>query len=228
MGAGGELVRMSEQPFESEADLEAILAEHPELITDDLREGDAAPRWLLVSRQARVDSANWTNRWAVDILFLDEKAVPTLAEVKRGTNTSLRRGAVAQILDYAANAVLYWSAETLRARFVATWEERGRDPDTVLGEFLAGAEELDVFWRRADANLQAGRIRLVFAADEVPVELQRIVEFLRRQMQAASVFAVEVKRFEAAAHSSSVRPLARQTALRGRRHRAARAARRPR
>jgi len=195
---------MSEQPFEAEADLEALLAEHPELITNDLGDGAEPPRWLLVSRQAGVDPENWSSRQAVDILFVDEEAVPTLVEVKRGSNTELRRRAVAQILDYAANAVLHWSADALRAKFAATCRDRNRDPDKVLGEFLAGAEEAGAFWRRAHTNLQAGRIRLVFAADEVPAELRRIVRFLSRQMQAASVFAVEVKCFGAETPSGCV------------------------
>ena len=36
----------------------------------------------------------------------------------------------------------------------------------------------DAFWERAKTNLQAGKIRLVFLADEIPPELVRIVEFL--------------------------------------------------
>jgi len=196
-GAGGRLVRMSEQPFEAEADLETLLAEHPELITDDLGDGGRRPRWLLVSRQARVDADGSTKRWAVDILFIDEDAIPALVEVKRSSNTELRRGAVAQILDYAAHAAQHWSAESLQANFAATWRGRNRDPNEVLDEFLAGTELTEGFWQRAHTNLRAGRIRLVFAADEVPTGLRRVVGFLSRQMRAASVFAVEVKRFGA-------------------------------
>ena len=44
-------------------------------------------------------------------------------------------------------------------------------------------------------NLQAGRVRLVFVADEIPPELRRVVEFLNSQMDPAEVLAVEVKQF---------------------------------
>jgi len=44
-------------------------------------------------------------------------------------------------------------------------------------------------------NLQAGRIRLVFVADEIPAELRRVVEFLNSQMDPAQVLAVEIKQY---------------------------------
>jgi hypothetical protein len=44
-------------------------------------------------------------------------------------------------------------------------------------------------------NLQAGRVRLIFVADQVPAELRRVVEFLNEQMDPAEVLAVEVRQF---------------------------------
>jgi hypothetical protein len=44
-------------------------------------------------------------------------------------------------------------------------------------------------------NLQAGRIRLIFIADEIPPELRRVVEFLNSQMDPAEVLAIEIKQF---------------------------------
>ena len=44
-------------------------------------------------------------------------------------------------------------------------------------------------------NLQAGRVRLIFIADEIPPELRRVVEFLNSQMDPAEVLAIEVKQF---------------------------------
>jgi hypothetical protein len=43
--------------------------------------------------------------------------VPTLIEVKRQSDTRLRREVVGQMLDYAANAVVYWRIDQLRAEF---------------------------------------------------------------------------------------------------------------
>lgn len=39
-------------------------------------------------------------------------------EVKRSTDTRIRREVVGQMLDYAANGVRYWPAEELRVRLI--------------------------------------------------------------------------------------------------------------
>ena len=62
-------------------------------------------------------------RWSVDHLFLDQDAIPTIVEVKRSRDTRIRREVVGQMLDYAANAVVYWPVETVRAEFEANHED---------------------------------------------------------------------------------------------------------
>jgi hypothetical protein len=52
-----------------------------------------------------------------------------------------------------------------------------------------------VFWEQVGTNLQAGKVRLVFVADEIPAELRRIVVFLNTQMSPADVLAVEIKQY---------------------------------
>jgi hypothetical protein len=127
----------------------------------------------------------------VDHLFLDQDAIPTIVEVKRSTDTRIRREVVGQMLDYAANAVVYWPLETLQARF----EEGREDPEHDLLDFLGGETEPEKFWQKAKTNLQAGRVRLIFVADEIPTELRRIVEFLNQQMNPAEMLAVEIKQY---------------------------------
>jgi hypothetical protein len=56
-------------------------------------------------------------------------------------------------------------------------------------------DAVHTFWSNVKTNLQAGRVRMVFVADLIPVELRRIVEFLNQQMDPAEVLAVEVKQF---------------------------------
>src|SRR5262249_35177531 len=111
------------------------------------------------------------------------------------SDTRIRREVVGQMLDYAANAVVYWPVEAIRARFEEGCRQRGGDPAKELEGFLgpgAGAEE---FWQKVKTNLQAARVRMVFVADTIPPELCRIVEFLNGQMDPAEVLAVEVKQF---------------------------------
>jgi hypothetical protein len=65
----------------------------------------------------------------------------------------------------------------------------------VLADFLPSGEDADAFWERIKTNLAAGRLRLVFVADEIPSELRRIVEFLNEQMATTQVLAIEIKQY---------------------------------
>lgn len=191
----GRLDLVRERPCESEDLLQELLARHPALLAGDQMDESTPRRWLLVTREMGVpDEADGGNRWAVDHLFLDQDGVPTLVEVKRAADTRIRREVVGQLLDYAANAVLYWPADAIWSRFEAGCEARGADPDESLTEFLGGADP-DGFWQAVKTNLQAGRVRLVFVADVIPPELARVVEFLNAQMDPAEVLAVEVRQY---------------------------------
>lgn len=46
--------------------------------------------------------------WSIDYLFLDQNGIPTLVEVKRSTDTRIRREVVGQMLDYASSGSLFW------------------------------------------------------------------------------------------------------------------------
>lgn len=101
--------------------------------------------------------------------------MPTLVEVKRSSDTRLRREVVGQMLDYAANAVVYWPADNIRDQFEAQCTAAGQDADVAVGQFVDDAVDPEQFWERVRTNLQAQRIRMVFVADEIPRELRRIV-----------------------------------------------------
>jgi len=193
---GGELVEMSEQPYVTEAVLQELIANYPNLLAGDQMDRDAPRRWLLVSREMGVPSEEDAgDRWAVDHLFLDQDAIPTLVEVKRSSDSRIRREVLGQMLDYAANAVVYWPVDRIKARFENSCSNRGEDPAKVLSDFLGADSNADVFWQSIKTNLQAGRIRMVFVADVIPNELRRIVEFLNGQMDPAEVLAVEIRQF---------------------------------
>ncbi len=194
-GDGG-LVEMTEQPYGTEAMLQELLARYPNLLAGDQMDAAAPRRWLLVCREMGVPGEeDGGDRWSLDHLFLDQDAIPTLVEVKRSSDTRIRREVVGQLLDYAANAVAHWPVETLRAKFELGCTGRGEDPSAVLGSFLGPAADIEQFWLSVKTNLQAGRVRLVFVADVIPPELRRVVEFLNGQMNPAEVLAVEVRQF---------------------------------
>lgn len=196
----GSLRTMTESPFDSEDLLQRLLEEYPDLLAGEQMNLDSPRRWLLVRREMGVpDEAGAANRWSVDHLFLDQEGVPTLVEVKRSTDTRIRREVVGQMLDYAANAVLYWPIQELRSHWETLCQARNLLPEDAVRELQGDlgdpGHQLEAFWEAVKTNLQAGRIRLVFLADSIPPELRRVVEFLNGQMDPAEVMAVEVKQF---------------------------------
>lgn len=209
----GQLIAMREQAYDSEVLLQNLLARYPHLLVGEQIDPSQPRRWLLITREASLPSAEGGNgRWAVDHLFLDQDAVPTLVEVKRSSDTRIRREVVGQMLDYAANAVVYWPIETLRAHFETQCQGRGVDPDQELASFLGPGQDPLLFWQQAKTNLQAGKVRLLFVADEIPAELRRIVEFLNQQMDPAEVLAIEIKQYTGTGVSTLVPTVVGQTA----------------
>jgi hypothetical protein len=135
-------------------------------------------------------------RWSLDHLFLDQDGIPTLVEVKRSSDSRIRREVVGQLLDYAANAVALWPVEEIQGRFHMRCEKAGLDAAGELASFLGGeVGDTAVFWSKVKINLHAGRIRLMFVANMIPLELQRIVEFLNAQMDPAEALALEIRQY---------------------------------
>ncbi len=188
------LVEMREEPYDSENLLQEFLADYPNLLAGDQIDSASPRRWLLIDREAPVGPQDDTYRWSIDHLFLDQDAIPTIVEVKRSTDSRIRREVVGQMLDYASNAEVAWPVEEIRAMFERRCGDRGLDPTEELAAFL-GAMDPGDFWLKAKLNLEAGRIRMLFVADVVPPELRRIVEFLNEQMDPAEVLAVEIRQF---------------------------------
>ena len=189
-----ELIEMKEEEYESESLLQILLAKYPDLLGGEQINIRNPRRWLLISREMGVPSEeDGGDRWSVDHLFLDQDGIPTIVEVKRSSDTRIRREVIGQILDYAANAVVYWPVETIKAKFNDNC--MGEDSEVILSEFLGVESDNEEFWQKVKTNLQAGKVRLVFVADEIPNELRRVVEFLNEQMDPAEVLTVEVKQF---------------------------------
>ncbi len=173
---------------ENEDRMQMLVARYPELITDG--DGDL----LLIKReQAISDAEGGYGRWSLDHLLVTRDAIPVLVELKRAVDTRLRREVVGQMLDYAANATAYWQAGRVAESFEQTARLEGNNAEQLLSEFI-GERDAAEFWDQVDANFTAGRIKLVFVADEIPRELARVVEFLNEQMR-ADVRAVELRWF---------------------------------
>ncbi|WP_377475498.1 MAG: hypothetical protein P2A85_21885 [Microcoleus anatoxicus] len=190
------LLEMMEQPYDSEDQLQDLLVTYPNLIAGDQIDRATARKWLLISREVLVPSDEETAvQWSLDHLFIDQNAVPTLVDVRRTPNAALRQQVLGQSIDYAANAVVYWPIDSIIAFFEANCRDRGRDPEQIFEEFLGADANEDLFWQKVKTNLQAGKIRLVFVAEEISAEMRRVVEFLNEQMDPVEVFALEIKQY---------------------------------
>jgi len=192
----GQLTEMEEKAYDSEALLQELLAKYPSILAGDQINSTNPRRWLLISREASLPAEEGgSGRWSIDHVFFDQDAIPTIVEVKRSSDTRIRREVVGQMLDYAANAVVYWPIEMIQSQFYSNCEANGIDADQMFNEFLGDEISPNEFWKKAKTNLQACNVRLVFVADFIPNELRRVVEFLNSQMDPTEVLAVEVKQY---------------------------------
>jgi hypothetical protein len=124
------LVPMTEARYDAEDVLQRLLADYPDLLAGDQMRPSEPRRWLLITREAGVpDAEGGQPRWSLGHLFIDQDVIPTLVEVKRSSDTRIRREVVGQMLDYAANIVAYWPGQQLRQLFEDRPRPDGASPD---------------------------------------------------------------------------------------------------
>jgi hypothetical protein len=192
---GSDLQALEPAAFETEAEFQELLARHPRVLDfGSLADGQPL-RLVLVAREMGVPtSAESGPAYWLDHLFVDADGVPTLVEVKRASDTRIRREVVGQMLDYAANGARYWPGALLQRSFEETCVADGRSLEDAYGELL-GDRSPEEFWTAVEERLAAGQMRLLFVADRIPLELRAIIEFLNRQMRQTDVYAVELTQY---------------------------------
>ena len=190
---GNKLVEMEEKEYVSEDILQDLIAKYPNLLAGDEMDVDVPRKWLLVQREQILPNNNGLNPFYLDHLFLDQDGIPTIVETKRSSDNRLRREVVAQMLDYASNALIYLPVEEIISNLIINYPDQ--DLEELLKSELGVETSSDEFFEEVKTNLNAGKIRMVFVADYIPVELKTIVEFLNVQMNPAEVFVVELKQY---------------------------------
>src|SRR4051794_28631789 len=191
----GKLAVLRDSPYESEDVLQAALADFPEVLAGGTTSDDGDRSLLLVRREKGIPTVEaGPPTLSLDHLFVDPDGVPVVVEVKRSSDTRIRREVVGQMLDYAANGVKYWPIAELRADFEHHAVGLGVDPVVLIGDVAPGKDPED-FWSDVERNLRSGHVRMVFVADRLPAELVRIIEFLNEQMSPAEVLGIEVQQF---------------------------------
>jgi hypothetical protein len=208
VGADDSLTPVRQASYLTEDDLQTLLERYPSLLDGELLNQAAPRRWVLVQREAGLaDAESGTDRWFMDHLFLDQDGIPTIVEVKRSSDTRIRREVVGQMLDYAANAVVYLPVEKLRAWFEERCGQEGREPGEVLSTAFGQDVDPDAYWDTVKTNLQAEKLRLVFVADEIPSELRRVIEFLNGQMRLVEIVGIELPQYVSGDSTGKLRTL---------------------
>ena len=191
-----ELVKMEEKEYDSESLLQTLLAKYHDLLGGDQMNSEEPRRFVLIKRELGIPSGETGgDRFSLDHLFLDQDGIPTLVEVKRSSDTRLRREVVGQMLDYAANIVAHWPVNSVVSLFEQRCIAEGVEPREKLEEDLGDSIDYDEFWERVRTNFLAKKLRLLFVADRIPAELRRVVEFLNETMDPVEVLAVEIRQY---------------------------------
>ena len=119
------------------------------------------------------ESSGAAAKWLLDRLIIDQDVVQTLAELKRGANSEVRRTEA-------------WAAPGVRSARLGDVDSvgiargvraRGRDDREEPAALLRTNEEpkLERFRETVSTNLAAKRLRLLFVADDIPDPLARTV-----------------------------------------------------
>ncbi len=194
------LIALEEAEYITEDMLQGLLEKYPDLLPGDQIAPENPRRWILVAREMRIPGdESEIGRWSLDHLFLDQDGIPTFVECKRSSDTRIRREVVAQMLDYAANGIEYWSMERIRQAATETAQTQGMVLDEKILELLGndGTEtDIEQYWKTVETNLREHKVRLIFVTDSTPKELRRLIEFLNEEMMHVEVLAVEIKQFQ--------------------------------
>ena len=180
--ANGQAAKMTERKYETELDLQKLIADNPQLLTEQDDE-----ELILINREMLImKSEDSGDSYSLDHLFVNQDGLPILVEVKRSSDTRIRREVVAQMLDYASRAV-NWNIQYLRQCFC----ENNNDNNEIIQAY-----DTDEFWQQVASNLKAERMRLIFAADEIPDTLKIIIEFLNRNLKDIEVCGAEIRQYK--------------------------------
>lgn len=177
---------LTKHDYEWEQVLQRLIADNPALISRK-RTGED-PTLYLVAREVGVynQASDQVARYSLDHLYVSGDGVPVIVEVKRSSDTRLRREVVAQMIDYACRASL-WNVEELRQMALQS-NSLSEEADSLLNS--------PDFWSIVDSNLKAEKLRMVFVADEIPNDLIPMINFLDSHLSSIDVYGVSLTRYQ--------------------------------
>lgn len=180
---------VAEAALPTEAELHDALTNHPQLIpAADIGLGDT----LVVGRESGLAAGY------ADLVLLDDRGRLCIVEVKNEGNPDTRR-VVAQLLDYAASlwglSVQEFEQKVLHPFLAGAGRAA---PLPTVAEYFGEARESggdgsDDLVDQLAQTLAAGEFALVVAAPQIPVGVQRVLEYLNTRGQ--RLFGLEVSYF---------------------------------
>ena len=151
-----------------------------------------SPRLVILGREVRLGSGY------ADLIGVEPSGRPTVIEIKLARNAEARRAVVAQVLAYAA--YLYGVTVDDLEHDLLVDHLRRRGADTVAGVVAAndqvGSLNSQTFEESLQANLEAGRFRLVFVLDDAPEELVKLVGYLEAVTPELTIDLITVSQYQ--------------------------------
>jgi len=190
---GGKWARVKEQKFQSEAMLQDILYQSPDIIPIE-KLGEHLIRPRLFVKEAGLPGSGYT-----DLIGIDENGGITVVECKLATNTDIRRKVIGQVFEYAA---YLWQMSYEDFDAVCSKAERWGESSLVAAmrkEMEKTGEEWseEQFKANVATALKEGDFRLIIAVDALNDELRRIIQFLNsRGDNHTQIYALELQQFE--------------------------------
>ncbi len=154
-----------------EKSLQDLLIDFPELIPSDYINPEEPPIFIVVRNEAGVTAGS------MDILLLDQYAVPTVVETKLIDNREIRRSVLAQGIEYLSHLQTEWSGDRFLEEAKEYWDKKGKSFEQLAQEKW-GKEFESRYLSQLQSNIDTANMRLIIAADSIPSELRRMIEFL--------------------------------------------------
>ena len=154
-----------------EKSLQDLLIDFPELIPSDYINPEEPPIFIVVRNEAGVTAGS------MDILLLDQYAVPTVVETKLIDNREIRRSVLAQGIEYLSHLQTEWSSDRFLEEAKEYWAKKEKAFEQLVQE--KWGKEFDLHYlSQLQSNIDTANMRLIIAADSIPSELRRMIEFL--------------------------------------------------
>jgi len=154
-----------------EKSLQDLLIDFPELIPSDYINPEEPPIFIVVRNEAGVTAGS------MDILLLDQYAVPTVVETKLIDNREIRRSVLAQGIEYLSHLQTEWSGDRFLEEVKEYWAKKEKAFEQLVQEKW-GKEFDSPYISQLQSNIDTANLRLIIAADSIPSELRRMIEFL--------------------------------------------------